>query len=65
MEFSALLTLAVWTASITYLTSGKGELKTANDSLFFFNWRSKKNSFIEQKVCLILKVCILPNLKFI
>ena len=33
MEFSALLTLAVWTASIAYLTSGKGELQTANNFL--------------------------------
>ena len=30
MEFSAFLILAVWTASITYLTSGKGELQTTN-----------------------------------
>ena len=33
MEFSAFLILAVWTASITYLTSGKGELQTTNNFL--------------------------------
>ena len=30
MEFSAFLILAVWTTSIIYLTSGKGELQTTN-----------------------------------
>ena len=36
MEFSAFLILAVWTTSITYLTSGKGELQTTNCFLSIF-----------------------------
>ena len=40
MEFSAFLILAVWTASITYLTSGKGELQTTNYFLSLYSYFS-------------------------
>ena len=40
MEFSAFLILAVWTASITYLTSGKGELQTTNNFLSLYSYFS-------------------------
>ena len=38
MEFSAFLILAVWTASITYLTSGKGELQTTDYFLSLYSY---------------------------
>ena len=38
MEFSAFLILAVWTTSITYLTSGKGELQTTNNFLSLYSY---------------------------
>ena len=40
MEFSAFLILAVWTTSITYLTSGKGELQTTNYFLSLYSYFS-------------------------
>nr|XP_058967977.1 uromodulin-like [Pocillopora verrucosa] len=50
MEFSALLTLAVWTASITYLTSGKErERAMVFPDYYFFAERRLVNHIIETR----------------
>ena len=63
MEFSVLLTLAVWTASITNLTSGKGELQTANNFLSLSSYFSacyliSHHSFLPIHIYMYIYVCI-------
>ena len=40
MEFSTFLVFAVWTASMTYLANGKGELQNANHFLPLYSYFS-------------------------
>ena len=40
MEFSTFLVFAAWTASMTYLTFGKGELQNANHFLSLYSYFS-------------------------